>query len=59
LFGIPLDIPAAAANMPTALYTLAYEDFQYYYTLYCQETGAQQQSVFHVLHIASKHSRSA
>jgi hypothetical protein len=32
----------AAASMPSALYTLAYEDFQYYYTLYCQETGAQQ-----------------
>ncbi|WIA44120.1 hypothetical protein OEZ86_010462 [Tetradesmus obliquus] len=25
--------------MPSALYTLAYDDFQYYYSLYCQETG--------------------
>eukprot|EP00882_Tetradesmus_deserticola_P030978 GHRQ01035012.1.p1 GENE.GHRQ01035012.1~~GHRQ01035012.1.p1 ORF type:complete len:116 (+),score=32.24 GHRQ01035012.1:323-670(+) len=25
--------------MLSALYTLAYEDFQYYYTLFCQETG--------------------
>lgn len=29
--------------MPSALYTLAYDDFQYYYSLYCQETGAHQQ----------------
>ncbi|WIA23629.1 hypothetical protein OEZ85_000334 [Tetradesmus obliquus] len=28
-----------SSAMPSALYTLAYEDFQYYYSLYCQETG--------------------